>query len=249
MGVNRYSFGSGLAFMRPVGGNQPTNPTPIQLATLQDISLDISTTIKELRGQYQFPDDVAQGEGKVSGKAKFGQFNAITLANAIGQSVSVGRKRFVQEAATVPASIPFTYVTTNAAKFVADYGVVYTATGLPLTAVATVTAAGQYSVNVSTGTYTFDTSDASAAVTIAYEYNDTTAGSTVAMLNQLQGYGPSLELYLNQPYNGDSKDMRLFNVKISKISRPTKNGDYVITELDFEAFANAAGQVFEYYEG
>jgi len=249
MSVQRYSFGSGLLFMRPSGGNQPTNSTPVQLGALQDVNVQIATTLKELNGQYQFPDDVAPGSSKLTGKAKVGMFSATMLANAVGQSVAVGRKRIVQEAGAVPGSVSYIITVSHAANFVNDYGVTYNTTGLALTRVTGAPTVGQYSVVETTGVYTFAAADASAAVVINYEYTDAAVGNTVAVLNQLQGFGPVLEMYLSNAYNGDSKDMRLFAVRIGAINRPTKNGDYLITEFDFQAFANAAGQVFEYYEG
>lgn len=250
MSYGRFGFGAGAFYMRPVGGNQPTNPTPVELATLQDISIDISLTNKELQGQNIFPDDVAPAKGKITGKAKFARISSVVLANMLGQSVSAGRKRFARnESATVPASTPFTHVVTNGADFVNDYGVTYANSGQPFTRVSGTPTTGQYSVDETTGTYTFAAADTNAAVFISYEYKDTTNGTTVAMMNELQGYGPVLEGYFTLPYDGDAKDMRLFAVRITKYTTPTKQGDYSITEVDFEAFANAAGQVFEFYEG
>lgn len=71
-----YEFGSGTVWGCPVAGNLPTNPTPLKLGTLQDVSLDLSFEIKELYGQLQFPVSVARAKGKITGKAKFGRLNS-----------------------------------------------------------------------------------------------------------------------------------------------------------------------------
>ena len=43
----QYHFGLGALTMVPAG----TNPTPVQFAVLQDVTLDIAYDIKKLRGQ------------------------------------------------------------------------------------------------------------------------------------------------------------------------------------------------------
>ena len=44
---------------------------PDQFGILQDVQIDFDWTTKELWGQFQFPVDIARGQGKISGKAKF----------------------------------------------------------------------------------------------------------------------------------------------------------------------------------
>src|SRR5436305_496406 len=43
---------------------------PDQFGILQDVQIDFDWTTKELWGQFQFPVDIARGQGKISGKAK-----------------------------------------------------------------------------------------------------------------------------------------------------------------------------------
>jgi len=78
-----------------------------------------------------------------------------------------------REPGAVPPTTTYTITVVNAAHFVTDYGVSYAATGVPLQDVGagSLTAAGQYKVDVATGVYTFDASDASALVIISYEYS------------------------------------------------------------------------------
>lgn len=90
-----FEFGSGTVWITPVGGNLPTDPTPIEIGTLQDISIDISFDLKMLYGQNQFPEAIARGKGKVSGKAKFGRFNS----DLINQMMFAGTRTIGTEAA------------------------------------------------------------------------------------------------------------------------------------------------------
>ena len=77
-----FQFASGSVFVNPTGGNLATNPTPMKLGTVQDASADFSCTLKELRGQLQFPDDVAPGDKKITWKATLGKVE-ISLFNQV----------------------------------------------------------------------------------------------------------------------------------------------------------------------
>jgi hypothetical protein len=87
----------------------------------------------------------------------------VSVAYAAGHGTSVA------EAHTVPAT-PYQVKVTNWPTFGVDLGVTY-ATGAALTAVATPTAAGQYSINQATGTYTFSVADSGASIIASYCYN------------------------------------------------------------------------------
>lgn len=247
--IDRFAFGSGYAFARPVGGNIPTNATPIELGSLQNVGVDFSYTLKELKGQNLVADDVKPADLKITGKGTFAQLYNSVIANAFtGTNVATGRKRLVvREAGTVPAVTTFTVTVANAVKFNHDFGVQYESSGLYLTRVSTGPTVGQYSVDEATGVYTFAAADANAAVLINYDWSDT-VGSTVSFVNQPQGYGPTLELLCMNPTT-DNKELRLYAVRPNKFTRPTKQGDYLLSEFDFEAFANSSGQVFDFYEG
>ena len=120
-----YQFGSGTLFATPVTtiGNAAANPTPTQFGSLQDVSLDISFDTKELYGMYQFPDVIARGKGKITGKAKFARVNGKQLNDLFfGQTVSAGQTLAqLDQAAAVPAS-PFQITITppNSGTFVEE---------------------------------------------------------------------------------------------------------------------------------
>lgn len=247
-----FQFGIGALFPNPVGGNQATNPTPLAVMTIMDCSIDISQDLKELIGQYKFPDDVAPGTMKVTGKFTFGRvqydlFNQIFFGDTQTSNVKVIQNREVH---SVPAATPFTVSVTNAAEFNTDLGVQYSSNGQALTRVTGTPTTGQYSVSL--GVYTFAAADAGLGVWISYVYVPTVAvGNTYEINQQLMGYGPVFELWLSEPYQsvgGVGNGVHLFACRASKLGHDLKNEDYLKPEIDFMAYANAAGQVGEFFQ-
>jgi hypothetical protein len=251
----RIQFGAGQIFLRPIGGNIPTNATPQILATLQDFAIDISATIKDLRGQFQFPDDTAISDRKITWKSGSGRMDIDAYNQLCFGESSIGTggtPQSVQESHTIPATNPTTVTVTLVADIpITDLGVQYSATGQKLTAVPSGPVAGQYSVNPATGVYTFALADASKAVLISYNYVLTT-GRILTVNNHVQGFGPALEIFASMPYQeltaGVPNYIHLYNAKVSKLGIPLKRADYLITDLEGEAYANAAGAVADFYE-
>jgi hypothetical protein len=128
---------------------------PDQFGILQDVQIDFDWTTKELWGQFQFPVDIARGQGKIAGKAKFARiFGAIYGDLFFGQTPAAGQLTVSEnEAANVPATTPYTIAVANAAGYADDLGVYYANdvnAGGRFTRVTTPSAAGQYSVNLAT---------------------------------------------------------------------------------------------------
>jgi len=159
-----FVFGSGVLIGTPQGG------TPINFGLAQEISLNVATSTKALYGQYNFPVAIGSGTRKMTGKAKLARISGQALGSLFfGVTPSVGATQTqFGEATSVPSSSPYTYTTSLHTTFVADQGVVYAASALPLKQVASSPTTGQYSV--SAGVYTFAAGDAGAAVAISYGY-------------------------------------------------------------------------------
>jgi hypothetical protein len=181
----------------------------------------------------------------MTGKAKLARISGQALgALFFGVAPTVGATQTqFGEAASVPSASPYSYSTTNHATFVADQGVVYAATALPLKQVASNPTTGQYAV--SGGVYTFAAGDAGAAVLISYTYTVASAGESFVVNSQL--IGPSVtfsaNLFAADPTTGKQFSMLLYNCVADKLAFGTKLEDFMIPELDFACFANAAGQV------
>lgn len=76
------TFGSGDVFVRMITdayGNPVTDATPVRIAGLQEMSVDLQAELKEFYGQNQFALAVAQGKVKVSGKMKGALINGLAL--------------------------------------------------------------------------------------------------------------------------------------------------------------------------
>ena len=234
-----YVFGSGVLIGTPSGGS------PINFGLAQEVTLNVATTTKALYGQNNFPVAIGSGTRKMSGKAKLARISGQALGNLFfGVSpASGGVQTQFGEITSVPATSPFTYSTTFHANFAADMGVVYAATGLPMKAVSASPSAGQYSV--AGGVYTFSSADAGAAVLISYTYGVAGSGESIAVLSQ--PIGPSItfsaNLFASDPTTGKQFSLYLYNCVAEKLSFGTKLEDFVMPELDFQCFANAAGQV------
>lgn len=244
-----FEFGAGTLWGFPVSGNTAPNPTPLKFGTLQDVSLDISGDVKQLYGQKQFPEAVARGKCKITGKAKFASINGKTLNDLFfGQTLGTGMTLVsvdeVHSVPTTPFQVPIT--PPNSGVFVQDWGVRYAATGLPLTRVSSGVTTGQYSFSGST--YTFSTGDTGTNnVIISYTYTLAAVGTSLKISNQLMGFAPTIQVLLENVYNGNQFNVLLYSVVASKLSFATKQEDFIIPEFDFEAFANAAGQVIDMY--
>ncbi len=247
-------IGSGLLFLNPNAGNLATNPTPVKPFTLQDVKIDAKGTIKELMGQYQWPDDTAVVDKKGTFEFSMGRkdwqliqqiFNADTTATG-GTSVAVS------PATAIPAS-PYTITPTIPGSGTAseDLGVVNAATNAPFIKVTSAPAAGQYSY--SAGVYTFSSADHTSGISviIAMSYTITTPGTTFQINNQTQGYGPAFEAFIVDNYQPASSSIysavRLYAAKISDVSITNKRADYAMVDLKGSFFANSSGQVLAAY--
>ncbi|MDE1988897.1 MAG: hypothetical protein KGI82_00375 [Betaproteobacteria bacterium] len=218
---------------------------PVRFGTVQGISVDFAYSQKELYGQNVFPEKVANGSAKITGKIKAAKVDG-NLWNALffNGTSSVGSLAIADaEAHSVPATTAYTVTVTNSTKFVQDLGVRYAATGYPLQQVASGPTLGQYSV--SAGVYTFAAADASAAILIDYTYTLTT-GAQYTVSNALQGTTPTFQLIGMQGLSGQYDNMLLYACVASKLSMASKMGDWNVPEIDFSAFANPAGDVVQW---
>lgn len=218
---------------------------PRQFGVLQDIQIDFDWTDKELYGQFQFPVAIARGQGKITGRARFAQVLGLLYSDLFfGATAATGQFAIAEyEAAVVPATTPFAVTVANAASYNDDLGVAYAGTGQSFNRVGTPSAAGQYAVDLATGVYSFAAADANAALLISYAYNITTSGSKLTLSNQISGTTPIFKATFYTSYGGKGTALRLNACTASKLTLPTKIDDWTIEELDFMAFADAAGTI------
>lgn len=243
------NFGAGTLIARPTNdatGAAIANPTPVRLATLQDIGVDLSVEMKTLYGERRYPIAVGQGKGKIEVKAKYADVDAavvgaLFLGKTAAGTISAVVLDFVAAVPTTPFQI--TVSPPSSGTFVADLGVSNATTGAVLTRVASAPTTGQYSVSAG-GVYTFASADTGVSVKVSYEYTATSAAAKkFALTNDLMGYTPSFEAVFSNTYDGKTIVLKLNRMVSGKLSFPFKNDDYAVSDFEAEAFADAAGNI------
>ena len=239
-------FGPGTVTFTP---NNVANPTPMNIGMAQEISYEESYTTKSLYGQNRRALAVGAGSIKSTGKIKAARFSISAMnwllygvAPATGSTATS-----IAQAGSVPGSVSYVITPTvpGSGTWSADLGVVYAATLKPLTRVASLTGIGQYMV--AAGTYTFHSTDANAAVLMTYNYTMASTGYS-SLLGGNPLLGPTVSFSLNitatDPTNNAAGTFQVYNAVMSKASLlNSKLEDFSMVEYDYEAFANAAGNI------
>lgn len=246
----QFVFGAGDFFGVPLldaSGNSITNPTPVKIGAMQEMSLEFSGDVKEAYGQLQSPIVIARGKTKISGKIKGLQVHG-TMLNSLffGQTLSSGTlsAAYSDTAGAAIPGTPYTITPTppNSGAWQDDLGVL-DSNGLPFTRVASAPATGQYSV--AAGVYTFAAADTTRQVFINYRYTAALTGAKkISVTNLPMGAAPTFKAYLNTSFNGKRALAVLYSCVAPKLHLlGTKLDDFSMPELDFSAMADSANNV------
>lgn len=238
----QYAFGSGVLYGRETTSNAPT---PVRFGGLQGATVDIAFTQKELYGQYQFPIALARGTAKITGRASFAQFNAQSFNDLFfGQSAPATGSVITQSAEAQTISSNNVTVSHNGANvFLRDLGVVLASDGTIFTRATSITANYQYTVNETTGNYTFCSNQNNANVKVSYQWNDTSNGKTITMTNQLLGTSPQFLVVLTEVFQSKKLTLTLNACMSSKLTLATRLEDFIIPDFDFSAFADSSDTI------
>lgn len=220
----------------------------------QDWSLDIDQKLVTLFGQFKDPVDVAPSERTITGKIKFARIQAAGLGGLIfGNDPTAGAGIDLLGPENHAAIAATTFVITGGAStFLQDLGVFYHNTAIALTPVASAPVAGQYVPGLPTvGNYTIAAADQAVAGGLDVYYRTTATDQLdITMGQALMGTGPTVELNMSVPYTiaGTLKkiNFQLYACRIGKIPLSFANTKYMIPEVDYTAFANAAGNVLRW---
>lgn len=238
-----YRFGAGNLYAID---NSVAVPSPVKFGTLQEVSQEFSFSEKELYGENQYPAAVARAQGKIICKAKTAQIKGDVLGGLFfGVTPVTGQIMPVAgEIGSIPETPgPYTVTVANGASFRTNLGVIFKTTGVPLTRVESGPAAGQYSLNETTGVYTFAAADQGKQVKIDYLYTSALVGKTITIINQQQGVSPSFMAILFGTFDGKSVVQILNKCRSNKLAFPYKGGDFGIPEFDFSAQADDADEI------
>ena len=237
----RYGFHTGSMWTLP----GVTGATPQKFGVLQDGSIDLSFSAKELIGQNVAPVAVGVSGLKITGSAKYARLRGAVLRDLVfpnmGTETTNAAKIIVEGEAVTIAALSGTAA--HGAAFVQDLGVFYV-DGTPLKRVTTLSAIGQYTVSAA-GVYTLYTGDSAAAIVVDYQYT-ATAGSHLVITNTPAGLFPSFMVTLQVNYGGVPTGMQLYAAQSTKLNFATKGGDFVIPQFDFQAYADASGNILAF---
>jgi hypothetical protein len=232
-------FGTGVLFGNPVLGNQPVNPTPFKFGILQEVTVDFKSDLKKLYGQYQFPLATARGKVNVDLKGKLAVFDPNMLNQLYWSQTSASGYTLIADGEQHTVANAQVAVT-NTFPVVEDWGVQYAKTGQQLILVNSNVQIGQYMVNVNASVqYTFNSGDNGNVVAVSYTQNSN-AGSTITLANQLMGYAPELKMLLYNRFRAKYFAIELNDVTLGSISVPTKLEDFWISDFDGSANADAS---------
>lgn len=244
--MSNIQFGTGVLFGKPSAGNLPSLPTPYKFGILQECNVDFKGDLKKLFGQYQFPVATARGKLECNIKGKLAVFDVTMLNNLyFAQTQTQGVNNIVDgEDHTVNTAA----ATVNNTPIVEDWGVIYKTTGQQFTYQPNAAAlvVGEYSVNLTSGLYSFTSGDNNQKVKISYTYA-TNTGSTIALENQLMGYAPELTMFLYNRFRNKYLAVELNDVTLGTISIPTKLEDFWIMDFDGAANADASNTLGNLY--
>ena len=252
--MSQYAFGAGNLYVTQLQdalGASVTNPTPYPLMALQEGTIDMSADKKELYGQNQFPVAIGRGKGKVDVKVKPARiFASVWNAIFFGQTLSPGLIAvYTDTAGAAVPTTPFqiTVAPPSSGTYAADLGVI-DQNGNPMTRVASAPATGQYSVNTTTGAYTFASADTGKTVYINYQYTTSTiaTGQKQTVNNLQMGYAPRFKADLTVAYQGKITTISFLSCVSTKFGIGFKNEDFAIPEFDFSAMDDGTGKIIQW---
>jgi hypothetical protein len=234
-----YIFGSGYLFLKDGAGSTH------QVGVMSDVQVDFEATSKELRGSQQYPLAVAIASRKASGKAKSTTVDGKALSSLLSGSTATGRTIYATNLPKNAAASVYVGPVTGSGMNI-DLGVL-DASNNPMSLTSSAPAIGAYAVNTGTATYTFNAGQ-TGQLAISFGYGSTT-GYTTTIAQQDQGVTPTYELHLQENFQGETFGIKFVSVSIPKLGVGFKSEDFAATDLEFQAQANAAGQVgFVYWE-
>ncbi|MCK9622192.1 MAG: hypothetical protein M0R47_16850 [Methylobacter sp.] len=245
--VTRTVFGAGRSILIPTydaAGDAIAVPTPINMEDLIDYSIDPKKELKMHQGQREFSFAAASGSASVEVSFTHKKATALTLSILTGETVEAGREDIAEVSSTVPAT-PFEVTPTvpSSGTYAKNLGVRFGDTGgadafTDLVRVASSPTTGQYSVNESTGVYTYAAADTGKPVVQRFLYTVAT-GASFVLNNRDMGATPEYHLILSSAkYQGNSLLTNIPRFVLESQSLPFKVDDFLAIKYTGKALAN-----------
>jgi hypothetical protein len=239
-------FGPGVIIGTLPGG------TPVDIGLSNEITFSEKTKVVGIWGRQRRAIAVGAGKIETTVKLKNARISGLAIAQLyLGiQPTKGGQFAVIGEAHTLQSTAPgFTLAPPNTGTFAVDRGVIYTASGLPLTNSGTsAPSTGQYSLNASTGVYKFANGDELAGVLASYDYTTGSFGQSMLSGNPLLGptVSISLMIYYIDPTTNFSGALQVFNCVLEGFDLATKLEDFTYPEINGTCYANAAGNAWQW---
>lgn len=252
MSNTTYLVGVGNIWVTPVknykGQVIPVNQrNRVKVGAIQDFSCSFTADLKSLKGsQSKFALSIAQTGIKITGKFKYANITGDSIAALfLGQAMDDGSHALVQDTVqhTINTSHSVTITPDNGGTFEQDLGVQFISDFTYLKRVASNPATGQYSVDESTGIYTFAAADENKKVYIDYKAFYATNGKNLVMGGTPMGPTPTFAVdVLITSAEGEQFVMTLPKCVTSKLDMSFKMDDHGMSDVEFEAFENELQQ-------
>jgi hypothetical protein len=243
-------FSTGVLTLKDAAGNS------YPCGTLQDVGVDFSASVKELRGSGKWPVAVAVAGQKISLKASFANISGAMLQAVFGGTAATGMTIIGSVAKTAAAST-FTVATADFSSpagwaWGTDLGLVYAANGQPLKYNSgSLATTGEYKNTA--GVYTVGSGETTTSYVVSCTYT-ITAGETISGTNTAMGLATTFGARVFNSYTDAAGTVRRMGfyfpaVIAPKLSIAMKNEDFTSQDIELEAMQDTAGNTFYFYQG
>lgn len=231
MAKGAFIFGQGDIFTTPTA----KNPTPIKVATPQSLDLSFSGDVATVFGNQSFAKATAGTTKTVTGTITLGEFQPEFVSRYLmGATKTVGRHKQVEDIVVLASAGEPATVTYVAEDFNRDLGVV-SRLGVKFTRVESSPAIYEYSLDETTGTYTFNTAQANLEVSIRYAQFLENDGSRFVIKNTLMGSTPAFRLETVGMFQGKGYGIILYNCVATSYSQSNTNDGFALPTFEFSA--------------
>jgi hypothetical protein len=239
-------FGFGTGVLTGVRTDSSGWPSPVNFGAFQGVQIEFGGDTKMLYATGQYPLDTARGKVKISGKTKVANING-RMYNELffGQTLATGSTKFKWNELATLGTGAASYTVALVSTPLTDQGVFYGRQ--QFVQVSSSPGTAEYTFVASTGVYTFGTVSAGLALNFNYTWT-AASGYNISSGNPLMGTTPRFKVTLFDQMAHDTKQtvLVLYACVSNRLTFPTTIDDYVIQDLDFDAFESDSGQVFDW---
>lgn len=231
-------FGEGHMFYLP-SANQ-ADQTPLQIGRLLGTDLAMDAALIKASTQYQLPVKFNRTMGSIKAKSKMAILdNRLINELYFGGTTTTGALRTVINSVVSALTTSYT-PTPPSGTFNMDLGLIYDSTGVALQLVTGTPSAGQY--QISAGTYTLNSADASTPIRVSYAYNST-SGLQLNLANQFMQFAPRFGVLLRGEFGGQSFSAWFKAVSAASLGLSAPVDHYNEPDFGFEVCADDSNNI------